>query len=104
MSGQQRYAKLVRGQTYTYGGKVYRSGVWVKVANDVIAHLQEHAEDHVTVLDGQDTKIPETRQKFEFGIGTDMLDPDEFLVRTQQEQKNAAGAVAPRSRSRLGGG
>lgn len=98
---QQRYARLRRGQSYTYKNVMYQRGKWRKVSEAVASHLEESAVDPVTVIDGLDRKVAEHRPKFEFGIGTDTLDPDEYLAAAQQEQ-NAAQAAAPRSRRRSG--
>ncbi len=94
---QQTYAKLVRGVSYTYGGKVFLAGNWLKVTELEKAHLVKNGVDHVTVEDG-DKKIPEDRQKFVFGIGTEDDSPDQVAEKMDAGKQGDDRGTRNRSR------
>ena len=64
------YAKLIRGATFIYNGKIFRSGTPAAVSAEEMAYLQEHAVDLVDRpgdIDGETEQ--EVRQKFTFAEG-----------------------------------
>lgn len=62
---KQIMAKLVRGKVYYLGNKLFRAGEAVAVTKAERNHLEEHAQDAVTVSQGDSTQA-EDRAKFDF--------------------------------------
>ncbi len=71
---QMKYARLVRGQSFTMSnqdrrttGKVFKRGEWAQVTPAEVEYLTANAIDNVTVSGGGEVApTMENRQKFEF--------------------------------------
>ena len=89
----QRYARLVRGMSYTYNKRVFRNMVWEPVSEAEEEHLIESAVDKVTVSGGGEGSQgrAETRQKFEFRVGNpDAVEDEPPAPRTRTRAQAGA--------------
>ncbi len=69
-SGEQLYARLVRGTQYVYKSRPFKRGIWEPVTEQEREHLVIWAVDLVTVSGGgEEVPAREERQKFEFRHG-----------------------------------